>query len=354
MRSLSLLAALATLGSTARADLVCHATDVPLAPTNWNAAVQIPRFDPALGTLNFVDVCVTGRLTGTYRVESPDASPVVVFGHVAAEVRLSRPDASLILSATPFQDFVDILSAFDGIIDFRGTSGATHTGIDVLLTTQLNLSTPTDLALFSGPAGSPGTIALPVQAHGVSIATGGGHILTQFQTQAAAMISICYDYTPVADPFCAGDGSGSACPCGNESPLGADAGCRSSIGTGGALRGAGTASLASDSLSLTCTGLPSATTTLFAQGTAPINAGAGAVFGDGLRCVGGTLTRLSMKTASGGVVTYPQAGDAPLSVRGAVPAGAVRVYQVWYRNAAAFCTSDTFNLSQGVSVQWIP
>jgi hypothetical protein len=27
---------------------------------------------------------------------------------------------------------------------------------------------------------------------------------------------------------------------------------------------------------------------------------------------------------------------------------------VWYRNAASFCTVDTFNLSNGVSVTWVP
>jgi hypothetical protein len=30
----------------------------------------------------------------------------------------------------------------------------------------------------------------------------------------------------------------------------------------------------------------------------------------------------------------------------------VRMYQVWYRNAAAFCTSSTFNLSNGYRVVW--
>lgn len=42
-------------------------------------------------------------------------------------------------------------------------------------------------------------------------------------------------------------------------------------------------------------------------------------------------------------------------MRGMVPAaGAVRYYQGWYRNAAAFCTASTFNLTNGLRVQWIP
>jgi hypothetical protein len=62
--------------------------------------------------------------------------------------------------------------------------------------------------------------------------------------------------------------------------------------------------------------------------------------------------RVGTKTAAAGVVAYPQAGDAPVSARGSVPAGATRLYQVWYRNAASFCTNATFNLSQGLSVAW--
>lgn len=29
-----------------------------------------------------------------------------------------------------------------------------------------------------------------------------------------------------------------------------------------------------------------------------------------------------------------------------------RYYQVWYRNSASFCTGGTFNLSNGVAIDW--
>jgi hypothetical protein len=41
-------------------------------------------------------------------------------------------------------------------------------------------------------------------------------------------------------------------------------------------------------------------------------------------------------------------------VRGLVAAPGTRTYQVWYRNAAAFCTSSTFNLSNGLQIAWGP
>jgi hypothetical protein len=54
-----------------------------------------------------------------------------------------------------------------------------------------------------------------------------------------------------------------------------------------------------------------------------------------------------------GVASYPQAGDAAISVSGGVPVGGgLRTYQAWYRNAAVFCTAATFNLSNGLAIQW--
>jgi hypothetical protein len=78
----------------------------------------------------------------------------------------------------------------------------------------------------------------------------------------------------------------------------------------------------------------------------------GAVFGDGLRCAGGTAVRLKTTTNVGGGSQYPQAGDPSVSTKGAVTAPGTRTYQVWYRNSAAFCTPSTFNLTNGVEVAW--
>ncbi len=154
--------------------------------------------------------------------------------------------------------------------------------------------------------------------------------------------------------FCSGDGSGTACPCANFGASGN--GCASSVNAAGAnLASTGGADLSSDSLQLTASGLPATATVLFFQGTSQSGAGAGSVFGDGLRCASGTVIRLGTKTAAGGSANYPTGADLDVSVRGVVPAaGAVRHYQGWYRNSASFCTASTFNLTNGLRVQWIP
>jgi hypothetical protein len=158
------------------------------------------------------------------------------------------------------------------------------------------------------------------------------------------------------DLFCLGDGSGTACPCGNESPSPEEVGCENSTGQGGGLRAAGNASVDADTLTLAAYWVPTSTSGVFIQGTGQAGGGAGVVFGDGLMCVGGTIMRLAGVSAVNGVAYYPHPGDAPLSVRGAIPpGGATRHYQFWYRNqAAAFCPTARFNLTNGVTVVWTP
>lgn len=154
------------------------------------------------------------------------------------------------------------------------------------------------------------------------------------------------------EPLCPGDGSGTACPCGNNSAASAQAGCLNSLGSAGTLRGAGSARLANDTLVLSGSGMPNSTA-LYFQGDAIV---APIVLDDGIMCVGGTVIRLGTKLNVANASQYPVAGDQPISVRGAIPAtaGVTRAYQCFYRNAASFCTSATSNRTNAVRVTWFP
>jgi len=100
---------------------------------------------------------------------------------------------------------------------------------------------------------------------------------------------------------------------------------------------------------LTATQMPANKTGLFLSSQAQVQV----PLGDGLRCAGGSVMRLATKTNVGGASQYPAAGDPSVSVKGMVSPG-TRNYQAWFRNAAAFCNPETFNLTNGVSVVWTP
>jgi len=153
--------------------------------------------------------------------------------------------------------------------------------------------------------------------------------------------------------YCAGDGSASSCPCGNASFAGANQGCRHSLLVGANLNAVGTASIASDSLLLRADSMPN-TPMIFLQGSAAAGADAGAVFGDGLLCVGGTIRRLGAKLNTLGWSSYPLPGDPPVSVKGGASPGVTLHYQAWFRDGAAYCSGGTWNLSNALALTWGP
>jgi len=166
-------------------------------------------------------------------------------------------------------------------------------------------------------------------------------------------------FTSVCEP---GVGGVTACPCSNP-PSGAGRGCNNSASTGGAILSAsGGTYISSDSLVFTTTGELPAELSLVIQGK--VFAANGLVFGQGVRCVGGKLLRLYVKTASAGGITAPNfgAGDPTVSDRShakgdTIQSGQSRWYFVYYRDLSVLggCpASSLFNATQGGEVVWSP
>lgn len=188
-------------------------------------------------------------------------------------------------------------------------------------------------------------------------ALGFGHdgrvgVRVAFSDGTNAIMTVRFGVSTATTSYCFGDGSGAACPCGNNGATGN--GCANSLQASGAhLVGSGLASLSSDTYLLSGSAMPNSAV-LYYQGTARVAGGLGSSFGDGLRCAAGSVVRLGTKLNAAGASHYPAIGDALVSVRGVIAAPGTRDYQAWYRNSAAFCTAQTFNLSNAVEVTWIP
>lgn len=158
----------------------------------------------------------------------------------------------------------------------------------------------------------------------------------------------------VGAPFCFGDGTGISCPCSNNGSLGN--GCSNSAFTSGAklsASGSAGASAGTDTLTLTVTNIQGPA--LFFQGTGQYGGGLGILFGDGLLCAGGVITRMGVVFPSGSSASYPGGlTPSPIHLAGATAAGDIRHYQAWYRDSAPFCAVQTYNLSNGLSIWWLP
>jgi hypothetical protein len=158
-------------------------------------------------------------------------------------------------------------------------------------------------------------------------------------------------------PFCIGDASASSvpCPCGNYGTSGR--GCDNSASTGGA-RLTAHGSVDPDRVVLSASGELPSSLSIFFQGSSVLESPN--TFGDGTRCIGGTLKRIGVKSAVAGAASYPGSGDPSISARSAalgdrIRPGSYRYYQVYYRDAnPSFCNPPpaTFNVSNAVMVAW--
>lgn len=158
---------------------------------------------------------------------------------------------------------------------------------------------------------------------------------------------------PAGSAFCGTAGTVPNCPCGNNGFPGR--GCGNSVNASGAiLWGNGFPSISNDTVILHASGMPATATCLVFQGTVALTSPV--VFGDGLRCVGGVQQRFPLRTAWCGNRSFGNGvpGDPSLSVYFGITSPATLQYQVWYRDSAAFCTPNVFNLSNGYRITWVP
>jgi len=152
-----------------------------------------------------------------------------------------------------------------------------------------------------------------------------------------------------------------ACPCANP-PGQPGRGCNNSFSTGGAvLSASGVAYLSLDSLQFTTTGEGPSSMSILLQGNGALPGGA--VVGQGVRCVGGSIIRrLFVKPASGGSIHVPESalGDPTVSAQSAargdvIHAGESRWYLVYYRDPVVLggCpAASTFNATQTGRIDW--
>jgi hypothetical protein len=164
-----------------------------------------------------------------------------------------------------------------------------------------------------------------------------------------ALLAIKVGSLIAPNTFCFGDGSGTACPCGNAGGLGR--GCSNSFDALGAqLSGVGSASVSGDDLVLSADGLVPNVPGLYFQADNAVNGGSGILFGDGLRCAGGNVVRLEVAVADANGASSTTIG---IATNGGVSAGEVKRYQCWYRDPVGSPCGSGFNLSNGFEVNWV-
>ncbi|HLN27115.1 MAG TPA: SdrD B-like domain-containing protein [Gemmataceae bacterium] len=164
---------------------------VPNTGTNWTNTLTIAPFNPALGTLTSVDIINAGSFTSDIKVESLDNAPSTITATDSGVLTLTGPASTSIPTALSASQTFNA-SAFDGVIDFAGTSGHDFGPQTATGSNMVTLTSSSALQAFEGT----GPISFTETAVATSSATGAGNLITQITTQAASQISVVYHYIP--------------------------------------------------------------------------------------------------------------------------------------------------------------
>jgi hypothetical protein len=174
-----------------------YTRNLPLTPTDFDNAVTLPKFNSQLGTLDRVEISFTSKLKGSVQFESLDAGPTFVTTEMNGWLDLFGPDQSLLASANPTTTRSIRLRAFDGELDFNGTSGGAFKQlVAVDLSDSITLVDPSELALFSGA----GSIQLTMAGRANVAGSGGGNLALNYNTEASAQVTVRYVYHTSVNP----------------------------------------------------------------------------------------------------------------------------------------------------------
>lgn len=326
-------------GGTATSQQNCWIVDLDLCGVSASFNMQ------ADGDGTFDGIAGADRFGWTVQLVSPSIA--------------ATPDGPIIAGGLLSGGTFTLCSGSDGTVFDTGAASAVYPNNQE----AINLACGT-LAVGAAPEDGSGMGSLDqLRVEGAAIAPGcyffGGNPPSNLHLQLySSSVEL-----PSANPmtvYCeAGSGGVIACPCGNP-PAGPARGCDNSIATGGSqLNATGAANLSADTLVFTTGSQTLNGTTIVLQGTTQI--AAGVAFGQGVRCVGGSLKRLYVKSPGGtGGITAPVGADLTVSARSAVlgdiiTAGTSRFYMAYYRDPIVLggCPStSTFNASHAGAVVW--
>jgi hypothetical protein len=165
---------------------------LPSGASGWTVSASFNQFDPTLGTLEEIIVNVGNTITGTFSAENLESVAAPVNMTETATVKVTEPQQpSWFATSTASSSDTGGLGAFDGTMDFSGSSGRSDDIADnPLLDLPGSLYDTTNLAAFTGP----GTIDLTVASLGSSLVTGPSNLYSEITQQTGGTVSVSYVY----------------------------------------------------------------------------------------------------------------------------------------------------------------
>jgi hypothetical protein len=185
--------------SIANAGTISYTDEFDFQNTNFEENLTVDKFDSNLGTLQSIELEFIGSIRGDAQFESMDNADSTITATLDSSLQIESPDNRFFTELNPSVSVSEEVSAFDGTLDFDGSSGRSYTrnngnGLQSSTTKTVQIDAPTqsDFELFTAPNG--GSIDFSVNAEGSSRVEGPGNVASILSTLSAAEVQISYDY----------------------------------------------------------------------------------------------------------------------------------------------------------------
>ena len=200
MKKLTTLLAGIVLTAGANAATVTFTDSYGLATTNWIHSIAANQFDASLGTLNSATFSFTYDIVQTFRAENTGATADTITPVVGANMLFRKSASTLLNTALTGSSTAFNASAFDGNIDYAGTSGFNFGDLTADNADSITLTGAADLASLTG-VGTLGSVGYNVRAFGAgSLQTDNGNLSSAISTQARFHLNVVYEYTAKTPP----------------------------------------------------------------------------------------------------------------------------------------------------------
>jgi hypothetical protein len=169
------------------------ATFTPFS-TGGSQTQSVAQFNPALGTLNSVQVILNGTLNSDVKVENLDAAPSTVNAQVNGNLSLQGPGGTSLSVSPTISENSTSLSPYDGTLDYGGTSGRDFG--EQSASAQQSITLTNNLSAWEGT----GNVSLTESAQSTSTVSGSGNEQVHICSEGAGTATVIYNYTPAPPP----------------------------------------------------------------------------------------------------------------------------------------------------------
>lgn len=176
---------LAFVTSSAFADVIIGAGGFGPTPTDFSTPIVIPQFNPALGTLNSINISLTGQTAGLATVTNNSGVTGTYLVDLFATLALLDPTSATLLTNSP--DFNSSLTILDG-------HSATTFGLSPLTTESVTLTSG-----FAPYVGT-GDATFTVNGTGNAGVSGPTAFTVTSLTSGLANLTVTYNFQPVPEP----------------------------------------------------------------------------------------------------------------------------------------------------------